>query len=592
MQPFAHPERLWLFALLVPIAAWAALGARRRSRDWESLGQSGRPPVRGSRSGMASMALLVLALAQPRWGRVLKPDAPTGHDVFLLVDVSRSMAAEDAVPERLTVAIESGLSLLGALGAVEGNRAGVVAFAGRGVVRCPLTANLEAAADVLRSLRTGDVQPGGTDLGAALDLAIGAFDEQEHAEGRTIVVFSDGEDHVGSWASEVDRLRSAVIIVHSVAIGDPDKGHPIPLVEAGSSRKRREPPIETRRSDVAFEAISRATGGAVVPARPGPERPRRLVPRPDRADREAASGRPSDRRAGRTVPGVRAPGDRARPGGLLAHAGPSSKAMARVVGASGGLAFSGRQSRLARRRVGGWPGGSREGRLHLGTLRRGARGVRSGHRPPTQRRRAPLRRRLGALPTPTPHRGHRPLRRSSGAWRRRPLDQDRLRGRQRLPRAGRDRPGSRPLRRLPEVDPPGGGLRRRPDRRGGQPGLRREPEETADGVTPIRAAPGRPDRGGTGLPPIRLEAIRETPIPRTQPCSRPSGATRRPMAVRPRIPAPGAREGPAGAASRPLLPKDRPRARLDSALKDVREARSRRPPDPPPAVSKGSRKDW
>ena len=265
MLPFTHPDRLWLLAVLMPMAAWVARGSRRRAREWEALGQSGRPPGNGARGWLTSMALVILALAQPRWGRIAGPDAPAGHDVVLLVDVSRSMAAEDAVPDRLGVAIESGSSLLKALETGPGNRASVVAFAGRGVVRCPLTSNLEAATDVLKALRAGEVQPGGTDLGAALDEAIGAFDEEEHADGRTIVIFSDGEDHVGSWASQVDRLRAAGIIIHSVAIGDPERGHPVPSSGRGTSKPGREPEVETRRSDLAFEAISKATGGAVIP---------------------------------------------------------------------------------------------------------------------------------------------------------------------------------------------------------------------------------------------------------------------------------------------------------------------------------------
>ena len=54
------------------------------------------------------------------------------------------------------------LSLLRTLGEEPGHRASVVAFAGRAVVRCPLTSNLGAAADALRALRPGEVQPGGT----------------------------------------------------------------------------------------------------------------------------------------------------------------------------------------------------------------------------------------------------------------------------------------------------------------------------------------------------------------------------------------------------------------------------------------------
>jgi Ca-activated chloride channel family protein len=265
MHLFAHPERLWLLLGLLPMAAWVVRGGRRRLGDWEALGQSGRPPGDGARAWMASMALVVLALGQPRWGRILGPDAPAGHDVVVLVDVSRSMGAEDAVPDRLGVAIESATSLLKALEAGPGNRAAVVAFAGRGVVRCPLTSSLGAAIDVLHALRVGEIQPGGTDLGAALESAIGAFDEEEHAEGRTIVVFSDGEDHVGSWASAIDRLRAAGIIVHSVAIGDPSRGHPLPALARPRTKKEGDSPVETRRSDVAFEALSKATGGALVP---------------------------------------------------------------------------------------------------------------------------------------------------------------------------------------------------------------------------------------------------------------------------------------------------------------------------------------
>ena len=266
MNLFAHPGRLWLLVAAVPMAAWVAWGARRRVREWSALGQSGRPPGDGSWAWLASMILVVLALGQPRWGRVFGPDVPAGHDLILVVDVSRSMAAEDAVPDRLGLAIEAGTSLLRALASGQGDRAGVVAFAGRGVVRCPLTAHLDSAVEVLRALRPGDVEPGGTDLGAAIDQAIGALDDEEHAEGRTLVVFSDGEDHVGSWPTLVDRLKEERIIVHAVAIGDPGRGHPISRFGPAGPGKVSDPEmVETRRSDVALGAVAKATGGVVVP---------------------------------------------------------------------------------------------------------------------------------------------------------------------------------------------------------------------------------------------------------------------------------------------------------------------------------------
>jgi Ca-activated chloride channel family protein len=175
------------------------------------------------------------------------------------------MGVEDAVPNRLGVAVEVALSLVKALGSEPGTRVGLVAFAGRGVVRCPLTENLGAVAEALDRLRPGDVRPGGTNLGDALDAALTAFDDDEHTEGRLIVLFSDGEDHTGSWPALIDRLSQARVIVYSVAIGDAEQGHEIP-----SSRGSVEPlkyqgtTILSRRIDLPFEGLASATGGAVV----------------------------------------------------------------------------------------------------------------------------------------------------------------------------------------------------------------------------------------------------------------------------------------------------------------------------------------
>jgi Ca-activated chloride channel family protein len=268
---FAHPERLWLLLILPPLIFRAARGRARRARDWAALGRAGPPPGDGSWGWVAAIGMLVLALAQPRWGRDESSALPAGHDVVLLVDVSRSMGAEDAVPDRLGVAVEAAEGLLAALAGAPGDRAAVVAFAGRGVVRCPLTENLGAAADALRALRPGDVQPGGTDLAAALEAAVDAFGDEEHTEGRTVVVLSDGEDLAGAWPRALDRLRQDKVIVHTIAIGDADRGAPVPVPASASEGGGRKTltyqgqPVVSRRSDEPLAALARATGGAFLP---------------------------------------------------------------------------------------------------------------------------------------------------------------------------------------------------------------------------------------------------------------------------------------------------------------------------------------
>jgi Ca-activated chloride channel family protein len=263
----AHREFLWLLLVVPLLLVRIARGRRRRFEQWAVLGQGGRLPGDGATGWILAIACLAVALCEPRWGRVPAPPFPPGHDVVLVLDTSRSMGAEDAVPDRLALAVEAARGLVAALGREPGNRVAVVAFAGRGVVRCPLSENLGAVDDTLQRLRPGDVRPGGTDLGAALNAALDVFAHGEPSGRATIVVFSDGEDHVGSWQAALDRLRAAAVIVHTVAFGDAENGHPVP-----AGRGRGSEPITyqgvsvlSKRTDRPLAAIAEATGGAMVP---------------------------------------------------------------------------------------------------------------------------------------------------------------------------------------------------------------------------------------------------------------------------------------------------------------------------------------
>lgn len=263
---FAHPELLWLFTLLIPLGIWTIRGRWRRRKSWRTLAQRGRPSRDGTPGIVAAIVCLIVALAQPRWGNLPGSAPPPGHDLVLMIDVSRSMATEDAVPNRLAVALELAEGLVKRLGRDPSNRAAVVAFAGRGVLRCPLTENLGAVLDTLHRLQPGSVKPGGTDLGAALDAALEAIsvDPQEHAQGRAIVMFSDGEDHAERWSSRLERLRAQDVVVHAVAIGDADKGHPVPVNKTSQPLLFEGEQVLSKRSDTALEAIARGTGGIVV----------------------------------------------------------------------------------------------------------------------------------------------------------------------------------------------------------------------------------------------------------------------------------------------------------------------------------------
>jgi Ca-activated chloride channel family protein len=266
LMGFARPELLWLLTILVPLSIWTIRGRWRRRKRWQSLAQRGRPSRDGTPGIVGAIICLIIALAQPRWGNLPGSTLPPGHDLVLVIDVSRSMAAEDAVPNRLAMAVEMADSLVKPLGQDPANRAAVVAFAGRGVLRCPLTENLGAVRDALHRLQPGCVKPGGTDLGAALDAALEAFaaDQQEHAQGRAIAIFSDGEDHADRWRSRIDRLRERDIVVHTVSIGDASSGHPVPADKSAEPLTFRGEKVLSKRTDTFLEAIANGTGGTIV----------------------------------------------------------------------------------------------------------------------------------------------------------------------------------------------------------------------------------------------------------------------------------------------------------------------------------------
>jgi Ca-activated chloride channel family protein len=132
-----------------------------------------------------------------------------------------------------------------------------------------LTANLGAVVEVLRSLQPGIVEPTGSDLGAGLETALEAFDDEPRDGGRIVIMISDGEDHAKHWERWVEQARTLGVVVHTIALGDRDQGHPIPV---GPARGQDRPqflfqgePVETRRVDQELRGLALATGGAFLP---------------------------------------------------------------------------------------------------------------------------------------------------------------------------------------------------------------------------------------------------------------------------------------------------------------------------------------
>jgi len=280
MFRFASPELL-LGLLSVPaLAVLFWVGARRRRGLLSRFGDpalvakladsvSGRARWTKAVLLLACVALLILALARPQFGTRVETVRRRGQDVMVAVDLSRSMLAEDVTPNRLD---RARLAILRLIRNLDGDRIGLVAFAGDAFVQSPLTVDYTAAAMFLNAMDPDMMPVQGTDLGEALRMSLDALD-QGGREDRILVLVTDGEDHEGSIEAQLQRAASAGVRIHTVGIGSTE-GVPIPEGPAGGggqSFKRDEEGnvVTTRLDEATLRAVAEATGGSFVRVTPG-----------------------------------------------------------------------------------------------------------------------------------------------------------------------------------------------------------------------------------------------------------------------------------------------------------------------------------
>jgi Ca-activated chloride channel homolog len=268
---FENPEYFYLFALL-PLFLLVFLYARIRSRRRiDKLGTmeiiQKMIPMRSVRRPWLKFVLyniafimLILAAVNPQLGLRTEESRATGVDVMIALDVSRSMLAEDINPNRLE---RSKMAVSRLIDQLEGDRSGLVIFAGNAVTQVPLTNDREAAKMILRTVSTESVQVQGTAIGTAIDRCIAAF-TQTDAGSRVIIVISDGENHQDDPLAAVARARDQGIIIHTVGIGT-QQGAPIPVYQnnrmAGFMRDQQGNTVISKFDEPMLRAIAQQGGG-------------------------------------------------------------------------------------------------------------------------------------------------------------------------------------------------------------------------------------------------------------------------------------------------------------------------------------------
>lgn len=268
---FSRPELLWALAaaaVLLPLfAAWAVRAAdrvRARLLARDLLPKLARGWDAGRRRTklvlqVAGILLIVFSLAGPRVGSREITVKRRGIDLMICIDTSQSMLAQDVRPSRMVKARRQVSAFLDRL---DGDRVGLVAFAGSAFLQCPLTLDYGAARLFLDVMDVNSVSTPGTNLGAAVRTALSAFGEGEDKY-RAIILVTDGEDLGGEGLKAAEEAAGRGIRIYTIGVGS-ESGEPIPVPqeEGGGYKKDRQGEIVMTSMDPeSLERIALETGG-------------------------------------------------------------------------------------------------------------------------------------------------------------------------------------------------------------------------------------------------------------------------------------------------------------------------------------------
>ncbi|OGF63293.1 MAG: hypothetical protein A2Y62_00470 [Candidatus Fischerbacteria bacterium RBG_13_37_8] len=208
-----------------------------------------------------SLICFIVALARPQIGTKLEEVKRKGVDIFLAIDVSLSMSAEDIKPNRLEKAKHAVAKLINNL---KGDRVGLIIFSGQAFVQCPLTLDYSAAKMFLGTVEPGIVPVPGTAIGSAIDMAIGSFVQAERKH-KVIILITDGEDTIEDPLKAAERAEKEGIVIYTVGVGSM-QGVPIPVYNergtySGFKKDKDDNVVTSKLDQLTLEKIALQTNG-------------------------------------------------------------------------------------------------------------------------------------------------------------------------------------------------------------------------------------------------------------------------------------------------------------------------------------------
>ncbi|MGC2354353.1 MAG: VWA domain-containing protein, partial [Candidatus Udaeobacter sp.] len=277
---FGAPEWLWgllLIPLLIALFVRAERRGLRRLQEFVSarllpqLAGTVNRPRRVIRFALQllGLSLAVVSLAQPRWGYTFQDVKRKGLDLLIAVDTSRSMLSNDVQPnriERVKLAVQDLINEL------QGDRVGLIAFAGRAFLQAPLTIDYDAVVEAINDLDTKTIPEGGTNISSAIALATQSFGKSATGN-RALIIFTDGEELSGDAVKMAKEATDAGVRIFTVGVGTP-QGSLIPVTgEDGQTAFVKDSSgqvVKSKLDDKRLREIAQATGGFYIHLESGP----------------------------------------------------------------------------------------------------------------------------------------------------------------------------------------------------------------------------------------------------------------------------------------------------------------------------------
>ena len=277
---FGAPQWLWGL-VLVPILIALFIRAERRGtirlREFVSarllpqLAGTVNRPRRILRFGLQllGLALAIVSLAQPRWGYTFEDVKRKGLDLLIAVDTSRSMLSNDVQTNRLERVKLAAHDLISEL---QGDRVGLIAFAGRAFLQAPLTIDYDAALESVNDLDTKTIPEGGTNISAAISLATQSFGKSAVGN-RALVIFTDGEELSGDAVKNAKAAADAGVRILTIGVGT-SSGSLIPVSgedgETSFVKDSAGQVVKSKLDEKRLREVAQAAGGFYLHLENGP----------------------------------------------------------------------------------------------------------------------------------------------------------------------------------------------------------------------------------------------------------------------------------------------------------------------------------